>query len=319
MEQRYLGEHGLLLSSVALGTRTWGLDTDVHEASEMFSRYVDAGGNTFEVEDDPDYVEPADTLATLIAESQRDRIRLILRSGNRGFVNGSHAGTSRGALLRSLDSTLARLGTDHVDLWLLEGPLRHVRIEELVSAAHLAWSTGRARYVGLGSLNGWQGGSANAQSRSLGFNFSAWSSRVSVLDPLLASAPAADAIQAGMGLIAGAPLAGGLLTGKYQHSTPPDARATSPRFKPEFSRYDNSSTRAVVEALRKAAEGLDRSAAQVALAWARDKAGVTSAVIGPRNSRQLEHLLALGDWSLPGALTDVLTEVALQKAKPAGF
>ena len=295
MEQRLLGEHGLILSSLGLGTRTWGLDTDPHEAAEMLTVYRDTGGSVLEVEDDPRFPEPAQTVGELTRPGE---LQLILRSTGRL--------PARGSLLDSLDRTLTHLGADHVDLWIPMGPRREAPLAELVEAAEVAWRSGRARYVGLGGLSWWDGGAAT----TMGPFFSAWAGRLSILEPALSQARAVR--DAGLGLIAGAPLAGGMLTGKYRHSTPPDARATSPRFKAELAPYEEAGPRAVIEATCRAAEGLERSPAQVALAWARDEAGVTSAIIGPRGVRQLEHLLQIDGWRLPRALRDVLTEVALR-------
>ncbi len=313
MEQRFVGQSGLVVSSLGLGTRTWGLDTDLHEASDMLATYLDAGGTTIEVEDDPRFLEPLETVGALISGHRRSDLQIILRSGGRPEGTDVSRPPSRGALLSSLESALSRLGTDWVDLWIVEGPRGQVPLSELTGSAHLAWESGKARYAGLGSLNYWDAGAATQAATDGGWGFAAWGGRLSILEPLLAGSGGDGPRQAGLGIVAGAPLAGGLLTGKYQHSTPPDARATSPRFKPEFTRFDDVVTHSVVEATRRAAEGMDRSAAQVALAWAKDSVGVATTIVGPRSTRQLLHLLELGDWTLPSALRNVLTEVAVSR------
>lgn len=310
MELRLLGSHGLLLSSIGLGTRTWGLDTDSHEAAEMFARYREAGGNVLDVEADPRYPEPLQTAGELTAGTTG--VELILRSGAFPGLSGPDSLPSRATLLDSLDASLAALGADHVSLWLLSGPRGPVPLEELLSAADLAWRTGKARYVGIGNLPWWDVGAATYGRGQPAAPLSAWTGPVSLLEPGLLQNQAAPLRESGLGIIAGAPLAGGLLTGKYRHSTPPDARATSPRFQSEFTPYEDPITRSVIEAVWKAAEGLDRSAAEVALVWARDLPGVTSTIVGPRNTRQLQHLLQVANWKLPSALREVLSEVALR-------
>ena len=305
MEQRLLGDHGLQLSALGLGTRTWGLDTDPHEAKEILSLYAQAGGTTIEVVDDPFFREPLATTGALLSEMGTKDWRLLLRSG--ALAPGVLP--SRSVLLDSLDFSLKELGREHVDLWLLHGPRGGVPLEEILSAGETAWHSGRARYVGIGNVGWWDAGSAVALAQAGGWTISAWAEPVSLLEARLLSPQAAPLLQSGLGIIAGMPLAGGMLTGKYRHSTPPDSRATSPRFKTELSAYSEPGPRSVVEATCRAAEGLDRSPAQVALTWARDEPGVTSAIVGPRNLRQAEHLLEIDGWHLPTALRDVLAEV----------
>ncbi len=310
MEQRLLGEHGLMLSSIGLGTRTWGLDTDPHEAFEMVEEYREVGGTTIEVVDDPQFREPLRTVGNILQQVQASDLRIVLRSGASPNAEGMPQLPSRGVLLDSLDYSLKELQVDHVDLWLLHGPRGQVPLEELLSAAKQALSLGKAHYVGLGGLSWWDAGSAVTAAKLSNWGIAAWSEPVSILEARLLSHESLPLRRSGLGIIAGSPLAGGVLTGKYRHSTPPDARATSPRFAAEFARYFEPSPRSIVEATCRAADGLERSAAQVALAWARDEPGVTSAIVGPRNVRQLQHLLEIDGWRLPRALRDVLAEVA---------
>ncbi len=311
MEQRLLGDHGLMLSSLGLGTRTWGLDTDQHEAREILSLYADVGGTTVEVVDDPLFREPLGATGTLLTEFPSQHWKVLLRSGTASRSEGLPPQLpSRDVLLDSLDSSLQELRRDHVDLWLVHGPRAGVPLTEMLSAAETAWRSGKARYIGIGGLNWWDAGSAVTHASANGWTVSAWAQPLSILEPALLDAQAAPLRQSGLGIVAGMPLAGGMLTGKYRHSTPPDARATSPRFKEELSRYAEAGPRSIVEATCRAAEGLDRSAAQVALAWARDETAVTTAVVGPRNARQAEHLFEVDGWRLPRALRDVLAEVA---------
>lgn len=111
-------------------------------------------------------------------------------------------------------------------------------------------------------------------------------------------------------MIAASALAGGVLTGKYRHSTPADSRAASPHLRHMVQPYLTGSSRGVIEAASRAAAGLDRSMGDVALAWVRDHPGVSSALVGPRTVRQLDTLLEHTD-PLPAPIRQVLGEVAL--------
>lgn len=320
MEYRQLGRHGLSVSSIGLGTRTWGLDTDPHEAAEVLDAFLQAGGSLLQVETDPRHPEPVAVVGELLSGAfSRDAVTLAVRSGHFPAERPADKAAQttalgRGPLLDALDRSLRALHTDHVDLWTVTGPLAAVPLEETIGALEFAVRSGRARYVGIGNVGWWNGGAAVTMATHGGFALSAWETPVSLLNTTTLTAEASELRQAGLGILAAAPLAGGVLTGKYRHTTPPDSRATSPRFRAEIEHYlqrKQSGTRSVVEGLVRAAEGLDRSAGQVALAWCRSVSGVSSAVIGPRTVRQTTHLLEAADWRLPPALNDVLTEVAL--------
>lgn len=315
MEFRQLGKHGLSVSSLGLGTRTWGLDTDPHEAAEILQAFLQAGGDFVQIETDPGHPEPLDVLGQLLKSgAPRHQMKICLRSGFFPVDRRGPALPGRGPLLDALDNALRALGTDHVDVWIASGPLRTVALEETLSALQIALQSGRARYVGVGNLCWWNGGAAFATARSNGWDLSAWESQVSLLRPSILSNSAEELRGSGLGIIAAAPLAGGVLTGKYRHSTPPDSRATSPRFRKEIDGYLQTGTSVgVIEAVVKAAEGMERSAAQVALSWVRAVPGVATAVIGPRTLRQTSHLLETVDWRLPAALYEVLTEVATRR------
>jgi len=99
------------------------------------------------------------------------------------------------------------------------------------------------------------------------------------------------------------------LTGKYRHSTPADSRAASPHLRHMVEPYLSGFARGVIEAAHRAASGLDRSTADVALAWVRDYPGVSSALVGPRTVRQLDTLLEYTE-PLPDPIRQVLAEVA---------
>ena len=113
----------------------------------------------------------------------------------------------------------------------------------------------------------------------------------------------------GIGFFAASPLAGGALTGKYRHSTPPDSRAASPHLRHLVEPHFTAAARGVIEATVRAAEGLDRTAADVACAWASGHPGVSSAIIGPRTTRQLDAVLER-EAPLPVPIRQVLNEVA---------
>lgn len=311
MELKQCGRSGLYLSVLGLGTLTWGRDTDGPEAHEMLTTFVDAGGNLVECSPTHGDGIAVDVLSEALASVGRHRVALAWRGAVRRAGESTWVGAAgRGDLLRSLDDALARLDTDYVDVWLVE-PQAEVPLEETLEAATLAYRSGRARYVGLSRASHWQ--LAEAVTRgALGA-----SAPISLVEApfSLANASAAHTIaelsSRGIGVIAASALAGGAMTGKYRHTTPADSRAASPHLRHIVEPYLEGHARTVIEAASRAAVGLERSTADVALAWVRDYPGVSAALIGPRTRRQLDTLLDFSE-PLPAPIRQVLTEVAAQ-------
>ena len=157
MRQRRLGQTGLHVSRLGLGTLTWGRDTDQHEARDQLAAFVEAGGTL--VDTAASYADGAgeELLGSLLGDVvPRDDLVLATKAGS-GQVRGRRAhDTSRGALLGTLDGSLRRLGVDHVDLWQVHVWHDGAPLEETLSALDHAVATGRARYVGVSNYTGWQ-------------------------------------------------------------------------------------------------------------------------------------------------------------------
>jgi aryl-alcohol dehydrogenase-like predicted oxidoreductase len=130
----------------------------------------------------------------------------------------------------------------------------------------------------------------------------------SLVDAACAST-VAELASRGVGVLAASALAGGALTGKYRHTTPADSRAASPHLRHMVEPYLSGFANSVIEATHRAASGLDRRTGDVALAWVRDYPGISSALIGPRTTRQLDTLLEYTE-PLPAPIREVLSEVA---------
>ncbi len=166
MQQRPLGRAGLLVSRLALGTMTWGRDTDADDAAAQLKTFVDAGGNLVDTADVYGDGDAESVIGNLLATVvPREDLLLATKSGLRPSRE-RRRDTSRGHLLRSLDGSLARLGVDYVDLWQVHGYDPETPLEETMSALDYAVSSGRARYVGISNLSGWQTAQAAAWQKS---------------------------------------------------------------------------------------------------------------------------------------------------------
>ena len=144
-----------------------------------------------------------------------------------GAASGGGADASRGGLLSTLDASLRRLGTDHVDLWLVQVPDPHTPLHETVSALRLAVTSGRARYVVLSNHPGWQVARA-ATLLADDVGLAAVEAEYSLLERGIEREVLPAAEDLGIGVLAWSPLGRGVLSGKYRTGTPADSRAASP-------------------------------------------------------------------------------------------
>ncbi len=313
MELRQAGNSGLQLSRLGLGTMTWGRDTDTHEAADQARAYFEAGGNFLDCASHYGDGDAERVIGGLIGTLFRREDVVIATKAGVAYDNGSlRTDTSRTALMATLDRSLNRLGTDHIDLWQIQVWDSNVPIEDTLSALDWAYSSGRARYVGISNFNGWQSAraitlqesnSAKAPITSLQNEFSLLSRRVE--EEVLQCSVALN-----RGFIAWSPLGRGALTGKYRNGIPADSRAATPHFAPFIEPYLNERSRRIVEAVSVAGQGLGYSPLEVALAWVRDFPGVTSSVVGARTGAQLRGILASEEITLPEVVRSALNEIS---------
>ncbi|MDP9444005.1 MAG: aldo/keto reductase [Actinomycetota bacterium] len=312
MQRRFLGATGLQVSRLALGTMMWGRDTDEYDARDQLAAFLDAGGSLLDTA--PSYGDGAseDLIGQLLREVDRADVVLASKAGLQRSGAARRTDTSRGALLRSLDESLRRLGVDHLDLWQVHVWGDAVPVEETLSALDAAVTSGRVRYVGVSNYSGWQTAQAATWQR-------AWPGRAVLASTQVEYSllnrgaerevlPACRAL--GVGVLAWSPLGRGVLTGKYRTGTPADSRAASPHFSSYVDPYLAPEAQQVVEAVCKAADGLSLSPVEVALAWVRDRPGVTAPVVGARTAAQLRGSLAAEEVELPGEIAAALDDVS---------
>jgi len=314
MQMRKAGNSGLTLSRLGLGTMTWGRDTDEHEAADQCRAFIDIGGNFIDTaatygDGDSERVIGG-LIGTLFA---RDEVVIATKAGIT-FPDGVRSvDNSRHALIAELDRSLARLGTDFVDIWQIHTWDPSAPIDDTLSALDYAYTSGRARYVGVSNFTGWQlAMSATKQStNSAKAPLTTIQSEYSLLNRE-AELEILDSAQAcGVGFLAWAPLARGVLTGKYRNGVPSDSRGAAPHFAKDIAPYLDARSNRIVEAVCVAASGLGYSPLEVALSWVRDAPGVTSTIIGARTGAQLRGVLQTEEINLPVIVRDALNDVSI--------
>lgn len=301
------------VSRLGLGTMTWGRDTDEHEAREQLEAFVEAGGTLVDTAASYGGGHSERVLGGLLdAVVPRSDLVVATKAGVSVTTGERVVDVSRKALLDQLDDSLDRLGLDHVDLWQVESWSREVPLAEILSAFDYAVASGRTRYVGVSNFGGWQTGWAVAHQCAVPGRV--WLSSAQVEYSLVQRGierevlPAAE--QLGLGVLVWSPLGRGVLTGKYRTGTPADSRAASPHFGEFVGAYLDPRSRQTVEAVCTAADGLGVQPLEVALAWVRDRPGVTAAIVGARTAAQLRGALRAEEMFLPLEIVDALDEVS---------
>ncbi len=312
METRAVGASGLRVSRLGLGTMTWARDTSAEQARSLLEMFVEAGGTFVDTAAAYGAGDAERLLGSLVAElGVRDEMVIATKAGFAVRHGERIVDTSRRALLRDLEGSLTRLGTDHVDLWQLhawgEAPLA----ESLAAVDH-AISAGMVRYAGISNFVGWQ--TAQAATWQAAYPTRTPLSSVQVEYSLLARRAEVEVLPAaaafGLGVFPWSPLGRGVLTGQYRAGTPRGSRAATDHFAWFVEPYLEPRSRGVVEAVVRAAEGLDLLPLQVALLWVRDAPGVTAPLLGARTAGQLAPALAVEDQELPHEIASALDDVS---------
>ena len=292
MEYRTLGRTGCAVSTLALGTMTFGDETDEDGAHAQLDRFVAAGGTLVDTADVYSHGVSEEIIGRWLGKRPDDvRAQVVLATKGR-FPMGegrNDVGLSRRHLSRALDASLRRLGVDNVDLYQVHAHDPLTPLEETLSFLDDAVHAGKISYVGLSNFTGWQLQRAVdvAEFRQLAPPVTLQPQyNLLVREIEWEIVPAAQAN--GLGLLPWSPLGGGWLTGKYRRDERPTG-ATRLGENPErgVEAYDRRST---VERTWDA-DGRGVSMAQVALAWLADRPAVTSVILGARTTDQLDDNL----------------------------
>jgi aryl-alcohol dehydrogenase-like predicted oxidoreductase len=311
MQQRSVGHSGLRVSHLGLGTMTWGLETDSDEAAAQLVAFRDAGGTLIDTAVSYGFGRSEQIIGQLVADVvPRDDVVIATKAGIIRTETDRIVNVSRGELLRRLDQSLRRLGTDYVDLWYVHYVDDAVPLDETLSALDAAVASGKARYAGVSNYCGWRTARAATWQRAVPGRAPIVANQVrySLLERGVEREviPACRAL--GIGVLPYSPLGGGVLTGKYRTGVPADSRAAA--YGRSLADIATDREVGIVEAVATAAEGLATSPIAVALAWVRDQPGVTAPILGARTLGQLTAALASEKLELPMEIRQALDDVS---------
>jgi aryl-alcohol dehydrogenase-like predicted oxidoreductase len=292
MERRELGRSGVKVAAIGLGTFTWGLTTKPDDAAVQVRAYLDAGGNLIDTAD-VYAAGAAETIVGGLFGTVLSRDQVVLASKAVGVLDGGRPRSDASArhLRQALDDSLRRLNTDYLDLWQLHAWDATVPLEETLSAVDEALRSGRVRHAGVCNYAGWQTMKASTLQMAKGHPLASIQVEYSLLERGIEREVLPAAADQGIGVLAWAALGRGVLTGKYRDGVP-ERRLNNPMFRAYAGQYLDDRSAAIVETLATVAGELGVPPLAVALAWVRDRPGVSCALIGARNIDQLRQSLA---------------------------
>jgi aryl-alcohol dehydrogenase-like predicted oxidoreductase len=301
MEYRYLGNTGMKVSALCLGTITFGREiTNEATAVEILDTFAAAGGNFIDTASLYGNGESEAMIGSWMKNQTRDALVIATKVFGPVGANPNDIGLSRKHILSSVESSLRRLETDYVDLLQIHTWDTRTPIEEVLFTLHSLVQSGKVRYIGASNLSGWQLQKAVDVSRSNG-----WAAFVS-LQPLYnllnrdiewELLPVCQ--NENISIIPYSPLMGGWLSGKYRRGmTQPiqNTRIAEDMMLAGWNEYANERTWTLLDEVFAIGGELGKTPAQVALKWLLQR--VTSPIIGVRTLHQLNDNLGAVGWQL---------------------
>jgi aryl-alcohol dehydrogenase-like predicted oxidoreductase len=301
MEYRFLGRTGVKVSRLAFGTMSFGGEADESTSQALFSRCRDAGINFFDCADVYAKGRSEEILGKLVAGC-RDEVVISTKAyfPTSSDVNGR--GGSRYHLVRALEASLRRLGSDYVDVFFLHRFDDSTPLEETLRAVEMLVQQGKVLYPAVSNFSAWQAARALGVAEASGFQ------------PIVAIQPMYNLLKRqaeveilplaraeGLGVLPYSPLAGGLLSGKYGTNRKPDqGRLLENRM--YQTRYAAPTNYEIAERLTRLAQELGHHPAALAIAWVASHPVVTAPLLGARTLEQLEPCLGAAEISFNSTL-----------------
>jgi aryl-alcohol dehydrogenase (NADP+) len=296
MEYRYLGSSGVKVSPLCLGTMMFGDRTDAAEAARIVGAAREAGVNFIDTADVYTQGAAERMLGPLIA-GDRDRWVLATKVGNAMGDDPNRRGTGRKWIMAAIDASLARLGTDYVDLYYIHRDFESIPLEETVLAMADLIRAGKVRHFGISNYRGWRTAEIVNACMRLGLP------KPVASQPyynLLNRQPENEILPAcahhGLGVVPYSPIARGVLTGKYAPGAQPDPASRAGRKDRRMMETEfRAESLEIAQKIKAHAAQKGVSASHFAINWVLNNRIVTSVIGGPRTLEQWnDYLAALG-------------------------
>ena len=309
METRLLGRSGLKVSALGFGAGTfggkgplfsaWG-NTDVAQARRMIDICLDAGVNFFDTADV--YSDGAsESILGAALQGRRDQVILSSKTGLRLGEGANDAGASRFRLLKAVDASLQRLGTDYLDLLQLHAFDALTPIEETLSTLDGLVRAGKVRYLGVSNYSGWQLMKSLGIAERFGYSrYVAHQAYYSLIGRDYEWELMPLGIDQGVGAVVWSPLGWGRLTGKLRRGQPLPASSRLHDTAAIGPPVEDERLFRVIDAMDAIAEETGKSIPQIAINWLLQRPTVSTVLIGARDEAQLKQNLGAAGWNLSG-------------------
>ena len=318
MQYRQLGRSGLLVSEICFGAMSFGAagywekigGLDHQAAQRLVDIALDAGVNFFDTADVYSHGQSEEILGKALG-TRRDQIVLATKVRGRMSPEINDVGLSRKHLIQSCENSLRRLGTDHIDLYIVHSFDFLTPLEETLSTLDDLVRQGKVRYLGCSNFFAWQLMKALALSeKHLWEKFISLQAHYSLVarDVEYELAPLCE--DQGLGLTPWSPLAAGFLTGKYPRGGKGPADARRSKEEQNFIQFDEDRAYAILDVAQRIAAERNVSPAQVAINYLLRKSPVSSVIIGATKPEQLHDNIKSVDWTLTADEMRMLDEVS---------
>jgi aryl-alcohol dehydrogenase (NADP+) len=322
MQHDRLGDSGLQVSRICLGTMTFGLQVDEERSREILDRAADQGVTFLDAADvyplggDLTTVGRTEEIVGRWLSGRRDEYVIATKCYGPMGARPWQAGNSRRHIMDAIDESLRRLQTDFVDLYQLHFDDRSVPLDETLSALDDLVRMGKVRYIGCSNFLAYRLARAVGRSEALGLaRFVSVQPRYNLVFREFERELFPLCLDEGVGVIPYNPIAGGLLSGKHDRSAPPEdgTRFTLGNAARTYQdRYWHDHVFDTVDALAKLADEAGLAMATMAVAWVLRNPAITSAIVGASRPEQLDDTIAAVDARLDDDLADRLDELTAE-------
>ena len=299
MIHKNLGKTGVKVSELCLGTMIFGQQVDEAAAIKIINRAVDLGINFIDTADV--YAEGrSEEIVGKAIKGRRDDVVLATKVRGRTNPDPNGEGLSRKHIMRNVEASLRRLGTDYIDLYQVHRVDPTTPLKETLAALSDLVRSGKVRYIGCSNFPAWQLEKALRISEVQGLeSFATVQPRYNIIDRDVERELLPLCVEEGIGVIPYSPLAGGVLTGKY-HPDRPAPEGSRGHLRPMMvSRYLNPRNQATLQELEEISSETKMSLSQIGLAWLMANPAITSPIIGASKLEQLEENMGVLGHSLP--------------------
>ncbi|MGB0373061.1 MAG: aldo/keto reductase [Opitutales bacterium] len=339
MNYKRLGSSGIVVSDICMGTMTFGSSCDEAESFRIMDRALDAGITFFDTAElypippQKDWVfETENIVGRWLKTKDRSAVIIATKVAGPGHgwfkppVRNGLTAMDRHSIRTAIEGSLKRLGTDYIDLYQTHWPDHDFGYEETLTALNELVEAGKVRVIGSSNETPWGAMKADACAKELGLlnRYETIQNNFSLANRRFEDSLADICTREGLSCLPYSPLAGGVLTGKYNTDTPPaDARfsryiAAGERQRAMASRFLNEGTLATTAELMKLAEEIGSTATAIATAWSKQFDWVASTIVGANTVDQLEQILEGDSLEITPEINSRIDEISKQYPYPMG-